>query len=152
MYMSDSIISPDGKRMWTGSEWIPVTTSPSQIANFNLQDSVVGGDVNISMNSISEIQQAVGHALNHQIQPIATNIVPRVESPRKQVWFMGRRIWYPKGFYLLISLFLNIFSLGMLTPLPALSGAFIAGYCAKSGDIRGIPVLLINLLFAVILI
>jgi len=65
---------------------------------------------------------------------------------------MGRRIWSPKGFYLLISLFLNIFSLGMLTPLPALSGAFIAGYCAKSGDIRGIPVLLINLLFAVILI
>tara|TARA_B110000881_G_scaffold191504_1_gene183511 strand:+ start:214 stop:666 length:453 start_codon:yes stop_codon:yes gene_type:complete len=150
--MPDPIISPDGKRMWTGSEWIPVTTSPSQISNFNLQDSVVGGDVNISMNNITEIQQAVGHALNHQFQPIATNNAPRVESPRKQVWFMGRRVWSPKGFFLLISLFLNIFSLGMLTPLPALSGAFVAGYCAKNGDIRGIPVLLINLLIVAILI
>jgi len=152
MYMLDPIISPEGKRMWTGSEWIPVTTNPSQIANFNLRDSVVGGDVNISMNSITQIQQAVGHALNHQTQPIVTNNVHRVESPRKQVWFMGRRIWSPKGFFLLISLFLNIISLGMLTPLPALSGAFIAGYCVKSGDIRGIPVLLINLLTSIILI
>jgi hypothetical protein len=38
--MSDYIISPDGKFMWSGSEWIPVPPiSNSQSANVSKQDS-----------------------------------------------------------------------------------------------------------------
>ena len=47
----DPVYSPDGKFMWTGSEWIPAPPStepapqaPSEQA-LNMQDSVIGGDV-----------------------------------------------------------------------------------------------------------
>ena len=49
--MVDPTYSPDGKFMWTGSEWIPAPPksepeppSPSEQA-LNMQDSVIGGDV-----------------------------------------------------------------------------------------------------------
>ena len=51
MSMSDPVISPDGKFMWTGSEWIPAPPtqeSEPQVPSeqiLNMQDSVVGGDV-----------------------------------------------------------------------------------------------------------
>jgi hypothetical protein len=45
--MADPIFSPDGKFIWSGSEWIPAPPSQSQSANVNLHDSVIGGDVNI---------------------------------------------------------------------------------------------------------
>ena len=41
--MSEPIYSPDGKFMWSGSEWIPAPPKASQ--TLNMQDSVVGGDV-----------------------------------------------------------------------------------------------------------
>ena len=47
-------LSPDGKFMWTGSEWIPAPPGSTQTANVNLQDSVVGGDVNITQNHNQE--------------------------------------------------------------------------------------------------
>jgi len=50
--MADPIFSPDGKFMWTGSDWIPSPPTSSQSANVNLQDSVVGGDVNINNTEI----------------------------------------------------------------------------------------------------
>ena len=43
-------MSPDGNFMWTGSEWIPAPPTSSQVANVNLQDSVIGGDLNIRQN------------------------------------------------------------------------------------------------------
>jgi len=49
--MADAIFSPDGKFMWTGSEWIPVppSTEPTPQApsgqTLDMQDSVIGGDV-----------------------------------------------------------------------------------------------------------
>ena len=49
--MSEPTISPDGKYMWTGSEWIPLppnSDSEQQTPNLqavNLQDSVIGGDI-----------------------------------------------------------------------------------------------------------
>ena len=49
--MSDPIFSPDGKFMWTGSEWIPAPPKPTQSANLNVQDSVVTGDVNVIQNT-----------------------------------------------------------------------------------------------------
>ena len=49
--MSDPVLSPDGKFMWTGTEWVPAPPNaepepqnPSEQA-LNMQDSVVGGDV-----------------------------------------------------------------------------------------------------------
>ena len=49
--MADPVYSPDGKFMWSGSEWIPAPPSsepeppaPSEQA-LNMQDSVIGGDV-----------------------------------------------------------------------------------------------------------
>ena len=51
--MTEYIISPDGKSMWTGSEWIPAppnieSTQPSPSANQSgdVSDSVVMGDIN----------------------------------------------------------------------------------------------------------
>ena len=43
MHMSDPVYSPDGKFMWSGSEWIPAPPKGNQ--TLNMQDSVVGGDV-----------------------------------------------------------------------------------------------------------
>ena len=40
--MSDPVISPDGKFMWDGNQWVSL---PSQL-NSNVQDSIVMGDVN----------------------------------------------------------------------------------------------------------
>jgi hypothetical protein len=47
--MADPTYSPDGKFMWTGSEWIPVPpkSEPQESSDqaLNMQDSVIGGDV-----------------------------------------------------------------------------------------------------------
>ena len=61
--MADPIFSPDGKWMWTGSEWIPAPPSSSQSANVNLHDSVIGGDVNITQNNAVDIATAMVQAL-----------------------------------------------------------------------------------------
>ena len=46
--MTDPVISPDGKSMWTGDEWIPVSESGK--VSVSLQDSVIAGDLNIMQN------------------------------------------------------------------------------------------------------
>ncbi|MDC3235925.1 hypothetical protein OAT73_01530 [Candidatus Poseidoniaceae archaeon] len=81
--MVDSVFSPDGKFMWTGSEWIP---SPPQEANReplpsvsqsgDIRDSVVMGDVNrqITQNityqtspiSAEELALAISKAMSMQ--------------------------------------------------------------------------------------
>jgi len=42
--MTDIILSPDGKFMWTGDQWIP-TPPNSKGSSLNMQDSVISGDV-----------------------------------------------------------------------------------------------------------
>ncbi|MDB9835213.1 hypothetical protein OAC38_04190 [Candidatus Poseidoniaceae archaeon] len=42
--MSDRMLSPDGKFMWTGTEWIPAPPS-SEGNQINMQDSVMSGDI-----------------------------------------------------------------------------------------------------------
>jgi len=42
--MSGPVMSPDGKFMWTGDEWVPAPPS-SEGNNISMQDSVIGGDV-----------------------------------------------------------------------------------------------------------
>jgi len=53
--MADPIISPDGKWMWTGTEWIsaPPTSAQGAHSNINLEDSMMSGDVNIEQGSTS---------------------------------------------------------------------------------------------------
>ena len=59
--MSDPIMSPDGKFMWTGSEWIPAPPVPAPAsASANIVDSVVMG--NVSINDTSAISNAVQNA------------------------------------------------------------------------------------------
>ena len=54
--MEEPIFSPDGKWMWTGSEWIPAPPSSASGADstINLEDSMMSGNVNIEQNSIDE--------------------------------------------------------------------------------------------------
>ena len=57
--MADPIFSPDGKFVWTGSEWSPTPSGSSQKANVNLRDSAIG-ELHITQNEIkppSEIVQ-----------------------------------------------------------------------------------------------
>ena len=61
--MAEPILSPDGKWMWTGSEWIPAPPSSSQSTKILLQDSVVGGDINITQNNAEDIATAMVRAL-----------------------------------------------------------------------------------------
>jgi len=64
--MSEPIYSPDGKWMWSGTEWIPAppkSSSPS--ANVNLHDSVIGGDVNITHNDANP--DAIGEGFKKAI-------------------------------------------------------------------------------------
>ena len=60
--MTDPVISPDGKWMWTGSEWIPATPGV-ETALFSVQDSVIAGDVNITQNNAEDITAAFINAL-----------------------------------------------------------------------------------------
>tara|TARA_B100001093_G_scaffold519114_1_gene606542 strand:+ start:540 stop:1136 length:597 start_codon:yes stop_codon:yes gene_type:complete len=51
--MADPTISPDGKWMWTGTEWIPAppTSAQGTHSNINLEDSMMSGDVNVEQGS-----------------------------------------------------------------------------------------------------
>ena len=62
--MSEPVYSPDGKFMWSGSEWIPAPPKASQ--TLNMQDSVVGGDVvhnTVINNDVDAVTTAVITAL-----------------------------------------------------------------------------------------
>ena len=62
--MSDPVFSPDGKFMWSGSEWIPAPPKSGQ--TLNMQDSVVGGDVvhnTVINNDVDAVTNSVITAL-----------------------------------------------------------------------------------------
>ncbi len=85
--MTKNPISPDGKFMWTGSEWIPVPpNTSSQKTSMLLQDSVIGGDVNITQNNPQDLGIAMGWMLKQLggISKIDTNSEPTPEQ-RKEV-------------------------------------------------------------------
>ena len=63
-------LSPDGKWMWNGTDWIPAPPKSSASETerplisksntaINLQDSVVAGDITIHQSNASEIAEAV---------------------------------------------------------------------------------------------
>ena len=70
--MADPIFSPDGKWMWTGDEWIPAPPTSSQSIDLKLQDSVIGGDVNINQTivqpDISSIKEIFDNGINRLIE------------------------------------------------------------------------------------
>lgn len=87
--MIDPILSPDGKFMWTGNEWVPAPPSPKG-NNISMQDSVIGGDVvsNTVINNdpavvttavIAALQQLglLGENAPHQAPP-----TPEIELPQ----------------------------------------------------------------------
>lgn len=64
--MDDTVLSPDGKWMWSGSEWIPAP--PNQKSQqLNMQDSVIAGDV-ISNTTIHNDPSAVTEAVITALQ------------------------------------------------------------------------------------
>ena len=92
--MADKILSPDGKFMWTGSEWIPAPPStPEQPPpnTLSMQDSVMSGDIvhNTTINNdVTAVTSAVIEALNHlgvlnqeDRAPAPVTLVEPVELP-----------------------------------------------------------------------
>ena len=70
--MADTVYSPDGKFMWTGSEWIPAPPSDAEHQNqasanvLNMQDSVMSGDIvhnTVVNNDPAAVTSAVIEAL-----------------------------------------------------------------------------------------
>jgi hypothetical protein len=55
--MDDEIISPDGGSKWNGSEWIPLIPKLSQ--SISITDSVIDGDINLTINTREAITQAM---------------------------------------------------------------------------------------------
>lgn len=81
--------------MWTGSEWIPAPPSSSQSANVNLQDSVVGGDINITQNNAEDIATAMVQALERMGfsgQSTPTELTPSQEKEVEQVLEMSEQL------------------------------------------------------------
>ena len=84
--MSDPVMSPDGKFMWTGSEWIPAppTTESEPQENseqsLNMQDSVIGGDVvhsTVINNDPTAVTTAVITALQQMGMIGQTSVAPQ---------------------------------------------------------------------------
>tara|TARA_B100001564_G_scaffold24179_1_gene17945 strand:- start:631 stop:2244 length:1614 start_codon:yes stop_codon:yes gene_type:complete len=72
MNMADGTLSPDGKYMWTGSEWIPAPPNNSSeqeetsATTLNMQDSVMSGDIvhnTVVNNDAAAVTSAVIEAL-----------------------------------------------------------------------------------------
>ena len=89
MYMADPVYSPDGKFMWTGSEWIPAPpaaepepAAPSEQA-LNMQDSVIGGAV-VHSTVINNDPAAVTTAVIAALQQMGMVNRRRYVSPRCQ--------------------------------------------------------------------
>ena len=54
--MAEPVLSPDGKWMWTGTEWVPLPPSSSPFSSgLNLTDSVVAGDASHSQSNSSVV-------------------------------------------------------------------------------------------------
>ena len=68
--MTERVLSPDGKFMWTGSEWIPAPPAGNQI---EMKDSVIGGDV-ISNTTINNDPEVVTEAVIFALQKMGRRL------------------------------------------------------------------------------
>ena len=96
--MSDPIFSPDGKFMWSGSEWIPAP--PSGGNTIEMKDSVIGGDV-VSNTTINNDPQAVTEAVISALQhmgmigaPVAPQAPPTPEIELPNSFSVGDHVEY----------------------------------------------------------
>ena len=105
--MAEPIYSPDGKFMWTGSEWIPApptaeeapASPPEQV--LNMQDSVVGGDVvhsTVINNDPAAVTTAVIAALQQMgmvnAAPVAPQAPPTPEVELPAAFKVGDHVEY----------------------------------------------------------
>ena len=105
--MSGPTYSPDGKHMWTGSEWIPAPPTsepepsvPSEQA-LNMQDSVIGGDVvhsTVINNDPAAVTTAVIAALQQLgmvgAEPAAPQAPPILEVELPPSFSVGDHVEY----------------------------------------------------------
>jgi len=89
--MADPIISPDGKWMWTGADWIP-TPPTSELGvqqNINFKDSAIGGDINITNHNTSDFITGINHLLKVLVgekePPTLAKVIPKQETDRDDV-------------------------------------------------------------------
>ena len=61
--MPEPILSPDGKMMWDGSNWIPIPVQSTS----NVQDSVVLGDIN------TKIEHSVHNTYSQDTEKMVRN-------------------------------------------------------------------------------
>jgi len=59
--MSDLTLSPDGKWMWTGTDWIPAppSSNPAPQSNINLSDSMMSGDMNVEQQGSGQAASSI---------------------------------------------------------------------------------------------
>jgi hypothetical protein len=122
--MSDPVISPDGKFMWTGSEWIPAppsNPSPMNRSNkikagvqlptsrlgrenpsfpnqkINLHDSVIGGDINYSPQVHHNVQNVVHNNIDGGIINPGDDLSEVVEGAYKS----GKKALRSVGYFIL---------------------------------------------------
>ena len=90
--MADVTYSPDGKFMWTGSEWIPAPPSADSIEgqapSLNMQDSVMSGDIvhnTVINNDATAVTSAVIEALKQLGVLDQKNTVPALALPVEEL-------------------------------------------------------------------
>jgi len=90
LHMADRTLSPDGKYMWTGSEWIPAPPNPSSeegqkpLNTLNMQDSVMSGDIvhnTVINNDAATVTTAVIEALKQMGIVDQNKLSPTQELP-----------------------------------------------------------------------
>jgi Ca2+-binding EF-hand superfamily protein len=97
--MSDRMLSPDGKFMWTGTEWIPAPPS-SEGNQINMQDSVMSGDIvsNTVINNDPAVVTAAVITALQQLGMLGENTpqqsppTPEIELP--QFFQVGDHVEY----------------------------------------------------------
>ncbi len=96
--MADPVFSPDGKWMWSGTEWIPAPPDSGQ-QHITMQDSVIGGDVvsNTTIhNDPTAVTEAVITALQHMgvLSSVEPQAPPAVEISLPQKLNQGDQVEY----------------------------------------------------------
>jgi hypothetical protein len=103
-----------------------------------VKDGVIGGDVHTGdVHHHHYPQQNPVQTVVHHVYPQSAIGNPEPVSPRRQVWFLGRRIWNPQMGLIIISMICSVVLIWVIPVLPAIIGIAIAALAIKNGDIRG---------------
>ena len=111
--MSEPVMSPDGKHMWTGSEWIPAPPDSNNVS-VSLQDSVVTGDINTEINYATTINKNIINDNETTIRSHMKSMLEKIKSGNstqafeiyeraKQIDFELAKEIYEKEFFLITS-------------------------------------------------